>query len=95
MTAVPVMPAVAARPVRDICADALGATCGHCRACHGIPCGGAGGGAGAVHVARLSRAYRRGLISEADLMAVLGTLDAFTEATVVTSETLGAAALCR
>ena len=82
------MGTVAARTVRDICADALGATCGHCWRNHGIPCG----GAGAVHVSRLSRAQECGLISGTDLMAVLGALDAFTEATVVSDETIGAAA---
>ena len=35
------------------------------------------------HVARFGRAMRRGLISGPDLLAVLGTLDAFTMATVI------------
>ena len=35
------------------------------------------------HVARFGRAMRRGLISGPDLLAVLGTLDAFTTATVI------------
>ena len=35
------------------------------------------------HVARFGRAMRRGLISGPDLLAVLGTLGAFTTATVI------------
>jgi hypothetical protein len=45
------------------------------------------------HVARLSRAFRRGLISGPELIAVLQTTDAFTSSTVVwDSETPGGAA---
>jgi hypothetical protein len=72
------------RPVSEICADALLADCGWCWDGRGNPC--ATEPPGGTHAARLARAYRRGLISEADLMAVLGALDAFTEATVVRAD---------
>ena len=78
------------RTLRDIAADALLADCGWCWGGWGNPC--TTDEPGGMHVARLNRAYRRGLISEADYMAVIHSLDAFTSATVVTRETAGAAA---
>jgi hypothetical protein len=88
------MEAVEAAPVRtvaDIIADAMGATCGHCwshpaQPCYGTP-------PRAVHVARLARAQRRGLISPADFMAVLQGPVVFTNDTVVDG-TEGRTALC-
>jgi hypothetical protein len=82
------MPGVTARPLAQITADALLADCGWCWGGWGNPC--ATEPPGGMHVARLSRAYRRGLISEADFMAVTGNLDAFTLGTVVTFEPAGA-----
>jgi hypothetical protein len=70
-----------ARTVPAIAADALAVNCGYCWASPASPC--ATDQPGGIHVARFGRAYRRGLITGADLMAVLGSLDAFTEATVV------------
>ena len=52
--------------------------CGECWQVPGPPCT-----PGGDHVARFGRAMRRGLISGPDLVAVLGTLDAFTTATVI------------
>jgi hypothetical protein len=74
--------------VADIIADAMGATCGHCwshpaQPCYGIP-------SGAVHVARLARAQRRGLISPADFMAVLQGPVVFENSTVVSGEGVAA-----
>lgn len=67
-----------ARSLNEICADARRANCGECWQVPGTPCT-----PGGDHVARFGRAMRRGLISGPDLLAVLGTLDAFTTATVV------------
>jgi hypothetical protein len=76
------------RKVADVIADAMGATCGHCwshpaQPCYGIP-------SGAVHVARLARAQRRGLISPADFMAVLQGPVVFENSTVVSGEGVAA-----
>lgn len=84
------MPGLTARPLAEITADALLADCDWCWGGHAQPC--ATSQPGALHAGRFARAYRRGLISNADLMAVLGALDAFTEATEVCGETPGAAA---
>jgi len=82
------------RPLAEITADALLATCGagDCWAEPGRPCSCAPG----VHLARYARARRRGQISDADMCAVLdaaalGPLDVFMPETVV-CETTGAAA---
>jgi hypothetical protein len=66
------------RSLHEICGDVRQANCGECWQVPGKPCT-----AGGDHVARFGRAMRRGLISGPDLVAVLGTLDAFTTATVV------------
>ena len=75
------MTAAAARTVTDIVADAMGATCGHCWSRPAQPCYGVS--SGAIHVARLARAQRRGLVSPADFMAVLQGPVVFTNDTVV------------
>jgi hypothetical protein len=67
-----------ARSLHEICQAARRATCGECWQVPGKPCTPEGD-----HVARFGRALRRGLISGPDLLAVLGTLDAFTTATVI------------
>lgn len=68
------------RTVAEVCAAALLANCGCCWACPGQPCTAPPHG---VHVARLARAERRGLISSPELLSVLGALDAFTPESVV------------
>jgi hypothetical protein len=67
-----------ARSLGEICQAARQANCGECWQVPGKPCTAEGD-----HVARFGRAMRRGLISGPDLLAVLGTLDAFTTATVI------------
>lgn len=70
--------ALTVRPLNEICEAARCANCGECWQVPGKPCTPEGD-----HVARFGRAMRRGLISGPDLVAVLGTLDAFTTATVI------------
>jgi hypothetical protein len=70
----------AVRSLAGICEAARRATCGECWQVPGEPCTQLPEG---DHVARFGRAARRGLLSGAELVAVLGTLDAFTTATVV------------
>jgi hypothetical protein len=86
----PVAPPV--RPLAELIEAASQARCGQCWAEPGAACttlptldvpdpsplpdGG-------VHVARVGRAMRRGLLTGNELLAVLGTLDAFAPATVV------------
>ena len=70
--------ALTVRPLPEICEAARQANCGECWQVPGKPCTPEGD-----HVARFGRAMRRGLISGPDLLAVLGTLDAFTMATVI------------
>ena len=74
-----------ARTLSEIITDALQADCGagDCWAHHLEPCSCSPG----VHVARLYRAERRGLISGTELHAVLDELVVFTAATVVCGET--------
>lgn len=67
-----------ARSLHEICVDVRQVNCGECWQVPGTPCT-----PGGDHVARFGRAMRRGLISGPDLVAVLGTLDAFTTATVI------------
>jgi hypothetical protein len=59
------------------------ANCGHCWTKPGTPCTQGPDGADGYHVARLSRAMRRGLISGPELVAVLQALVTFNSATVV------------
>jgi len=70
--------ALTVRPLPEICQAARRATCGECWQVPGKPCTPEGD-----HVARFGRAMRCGLISGPDLLAVLGTLGAFTTATVI------------
>jgi hypothetical protein len=70
--------ALTVRPLNEICEAARRANCGECWQVPGKPCTPEGD-----HVARFGRAMRRGLISGQDLLAVLGTLGAFTTATVI------------
>jgi hypothetical protein len=70
----------AARSLHEICELVRQANCGECWQVPGKPCTADPEG---DHVARFGRAMRRGLISGPDLLAVLGTLDAFTTATVI------------
>ena len=68
------MTAVAAgpRPMAEIRELARLATCGQCWAYPGEPCAvPPGSGPGSYHLARYDRACRRGLISGADMAAVL------------------------
>jgi hypothetical protein len=59
--------------------------CPHCWARRGTPCVTGLGISGPVgyHVARFGRARRRGLLTEAELAALLDSLDAFTTETIV------------
>ena len=70
----------AARSLREICQAARQANCGECWQVPGVPCT---RGPEGDHVARFGRATRRGLISGAELVLVLGPFSAFTTATVV------------
>ena len=79
MTAGP--PAV--RPLPEILAAVCRANCGHCWQHPGTPCAQGPDGADGYHVARLSRAMRRGLITGRELVAVLQALVTFDSATLV------------
>ena len=82
------MSASAARPLAEIFADAsltAGCGCYWCWGGWGNPCA-TGRPRGSMHVGRLNVAYKQGLISAADYMAVIAGLDAFTLGTVVTPE---------
>ena len=68
------------RPLAEIIAGARQANCGQCWQVPGPPCTRDPDG---VHVARLGRAFRRGLISGPDLIAALRTAGVFTLATVI------------
>jgi len=68
----------ATRSLHEIRMDARRANCGECWQVPGKPCTPEGD-----HVARLGRALRRGLITGPEMIAVLQTLDAFTNATIV------------
>ena len=67
-----------ARSLHEICADAQRANCGECRQVPGKPCTPEGD-----HVARFGRALRRGLVTGPEMIAVLQTLDAFINTTIV------------
>ena len=68
----------AARSLHEIREAARLANCGECWQVPGTPCTPEGD-----HVARFGRAMRRGLISGADLIAVLQGLVVFTNDTIV------------
>jgi hypothetical protein len=72
-----------ALPLRDVLEAARRANCGQCWQPPGVPCARGPGGAGGYHVARLCRAFRRGLLPGPDLVAVLQALTVFQAATVV------------
>jgi hypothetical protein len=74
----------AVRSLHEICGAARLANCGHCWQVPGKPCTPEGD-----HLARFGRALRRGLITGPDLIAVLQTLDAFTNETVVIDQAPG------
>ena len=75
------LPAV--RPLPEILAAVRLANCGQCWQKPGTPCALGPDGADGYHVARLSRAMRRGLISGRELVAVLQALVTFDSATLV------------
>ena len=68
----------AARSRHEICELARLVNCGECWQVPGKPCTPEGD-----HVARFGRALRRGLVTGPELIAVLQTLDAFTNTTIV------------
>lgn len=70
----------AARSLYEICEAARQVNCGECWQVPGVPCSQEPEG---DHVARFGRAMRRGLISGAELIAVLKPLGPFTAATLV------------
>jgi hypothetical protein len=74
------MTSAAPRALEEITADALRARCGRCWAEPGRPCEGTQG----VHLARYQRAHRRGVLSAADLTAVLAGVIASAVPAIVT-----------
>jgi hypothetical protein len=79
----PLAVAPTVRPLPGVLEAARQVNCGECWKEPGPPCVTSLAGADGVHVARLDRAFRRGLISGAELIAVLQALTAFSSATVV------------
>ena len=78
------MTAVAApRSLHSICELACLANCGECWAPPQVPCLRGRRGTKGYHAARFGRACRRGLISAADLTAVLDGAEVFGNSTVV------------
>lgn len=75
------MSTVSTRPLAEITADALLADCGWCWGGWGNPCD--TDPPGGMHLARLFRANRRGLVSDADLGAVLAGFEVFEPSAVV------------
>ncbi len=76
-------PTPAARSLPEILAAVPMARCGECWKEPGGPCVPSPAGEEGYHVARFARAMRRGLISGAELIAVLQPLGPFTSATLV------------
>ena len=72
-----------ARAFGVIAADVLRADCGECWVPPHVPCLRGSRGMSGYHVARFARAYRRGLISAADLTAALDDAEVFGNSTVV------------
>jgi hypothetical protein len=70
------------RSLIDVCADARMVSCGHCDQRPGLPCVFQTGTAG-YHLARFARAFRRGLLSNDELAAVLYAEPIFTNGTVI------------
>ena len=92
----PPAPAETARSLHEICEAARQANCGHCWAMPGEECalttapvsvpvvpGTPLRRVPGYHVARFGRAYRRGLISAADFLAVTDAAGVFTAAAVI------------
>ena len=73
----------APRSLHSICDLACLANCGECWSPSQVPCLRGDHGTRGFHVARFARAYRRGLISAADLTAVLDDVKVFGNSTVV------------
>lgn len=86
----------AARSLHEICESAREVNCGHCWALPGDECVFTRSPVAVpvtrdtpmqpvrgYHVARFSRAFRRGLITGPELIAVLQTVGAFTDSTVI------------
>ena len=80
-----------ARTLCEITSDVIRATCGQCWAHPGTPCAVRNGVPG-VHVARLGRAARRGLITGRELLAVLHGIGVFRLDTLIWDEPAGGAA---
>ena len=80
------------RTLPEIAEDALLVSCGHCWADPGQPC--TEDTPGVMHLARFARCRRRGLISDAEMCAVLDVAapDPFTVFTPATVIGLGAVA---
>jgi hypothetical protein len=76
-------PTSAAPSLHEVLERVRMATCGQCWKEPGNPCSTGPDGAAGYHVARLSRAMRRGLISGPELVGVLQTLVTFDNATLV------------
>jgi hypothetical protein len=68
-----------ARSPAEICAATREANCGKCWQVPGVPCAQDPEG---DHVARFGQMARKGLISGAELVAILRGLEAFTTATI-------------
>jgi hypothetical protein len=80
-----------ARRIDAACADAELAECGECGAGSHIPCEFASGqadhGGAGYHMARFAAARSAGLISAADMTAVIEAAGVFTTATVIRAGT--------
>jgi hypothetical protein len=92
-------PAETARSLHDICEAARLADCGHCWAVPGEECaftaspvtpGTPVRPVPGYHVARFGRAYRRGLVSAADFLAVTDAAGVFTADAIVYDKPGGA-----
>ncbi len=79
-----------ARTVHAICELTRLRPCGCCPAAPHQPCVAGPGGAEGYHLARFAAARATGLISQADMAAVLAAAGpAFTPATLICDDTLG------
>jgi hypothetical protein len=73
----------AARSLREILGAARMINCAQCWQAPGQPCAHSTAGSHGIHVARLARAFRRGLVSGPELITVLQAVVCFTLSTVV------------
>lgn len=71
------------RDIPGICEAARLTSCGHCWARPGLPCVTSLHTGDGFHVSRFGRAWRRGLLSDAEYRAVLYAAGAFTSGTVI------------